>query len=184
MISSFYTDVIQKDRRFRSTARVDDLTLLEPFTMARVMAILAAAQARGVRLRVHETFRSRARQQELYDRGTTKLRNVGVHHYGLAADIVLTTPKGGPTWAGDFTVVGELAHEFGLVWGGDWGAPTHKNRFVDKPHVQRCTLARQKDLFAGSWYPDPCYDPYRDGAQHPAGQVMAGTGAPISPGDR
>ncbi|MFZ0275955.1 MAG: hypothetical protein WA254_20800 [Candidatus Sulfotelmatobacter sp.] len=31
--------------------------------------------------------------------------------------------------------------------------------------MQRCTVTRQGDLFAGLWYPDVTYNPYDD-AQH------------------
>jgi hypothetical protein len=40
-----------------------------------------------------------------------------------------------------------------------------KHNFVDSVHVQRCTVAREGDLFAGLWYPDETYNPYDD-AQH------------------
>ena len=32
----------------------------------------------------------------------------------------------------------------------------------DSVHVQRCTVARQADLFADAWYPDDAYNPYSD----------------------
>jgi hypothetical protein len=87
-----------------------------------------------------------------------------VHHYGLACDIVRVV-GGEPSWKGDFSFLGQLAHSSGLIWGGDWGAPNIKHSFIDSVHVQRCTVARQGDLFAGTWYPDDSYNPYADG-QH------------------
>jgi len=35
--------------------------------------------------------------------------------------------------------------------------------FVDPVHVQRCTIARQANLFRGTFYPDATYNPYADG---------------------
>jgi hypothetical protein len=106
-----------------------------------------------------ETYRSRERQQLLFQQKVTKLQNVGVHHYGLAADIVRSV-GGHPSWKGDFSIMGRLARKHGLVWGGDWGRPGVKPSFVDPVHVQRCTVGRQKLLFDGTWYPDEAYDPW------------------------
>jgi hypothetical protein len=160
-MGSFYTDVISKDARFQSTNRVVDLALLEPKTRELVQSILAASAAAGTKLMVFETFRSQARQIQLFNQGASKLKEVGVHHYGLACDIVRDV-DGEPSWKGSFDFLGVLAHKNGLIWGGDWGDPTTKHTFIDADHVQRVTLARQVTLFAGTWYPDGDYDPYRD----------------------
>ena len=156
---SFYADVIRGDERFMSTSRIDDLGLLEPVTRSRVEGIVRAAATVGVRLLVWETYRSPARQERLFAQGTTKLRTVGVHHYGLAADLV-RDEQGDPSWKGDFRFLGQLARDHGLIWGGDWGKKDKKPKFYDPYHVQRCTAPRQRYLFAGTWYPDDAYDPY------------------------
>jgi hypothetical protein len=69
---------------------------------------------------------------------------------------------GEPSWKGDFSFLGQLARSSGLIWGGDWGEAGIKHTFVDSVHVQRCTVARQGDLFAGNFYPDDEYNPYTD----------------------
>ncbi|WON74450.1 M15 family metallopeptidase [Nitrosospira sp. Is2] len=160
-MSSFYSDVILKDPRFNSTDRVEDQYLLEPLTRQKVEGIIAAAKGRGLNLMVFETYRSQARQGLLFKQGATKLSKVGVHHYGLACDIVKSI-NGIPSWEGDFCILGQLAYEHGLIWGGDWGAPAKPHTFIDTVHVQRCSVARQASLFAGEWYPDDVYDPYQD----------------------
>ena len=66
---NFYTDVIRSDPRFNSTARISDLQLLEPVLRRKVQAIVAVAQAHGVRLEVYETYRSQARQTQLFNQG-------------------------------------------------------------------------------------------------------------------
>lgn len=160
---NFYTDVIQRDGRFHSAERIDDLGLLEPGTRAQVESIVAEArQLYGIDLMVFETYRSTERQEALYAQGATKLKKVGVHHYGLACDLVKSV-NGQPSWKGDFSFLGQLARRHGLIWGGDWGTPGTKPGFVDDDHVQRCTVGRQASLFAGSWYPDADYDPYLNG---------------------
>ena len=156
---NFYTDTIKQSRFFASSQRIDTLDLLEPITQQRVHEILADAKAHGVDLMVFETYRSQARQALLFNQGATRLRIVGVHHYGLACDIVKSI-DGEPSWKGDFSLLGEWAHKHGLIWGGDWGAPGKPHTFVDAVHVQRCTIARQASLFRGEWYPDDHYNPY------------------------
>jgi len=160
-MSNFYTDVIKKDPRFNSPNRVSDLNLLEPVTRQLVEAIVADAKAKGIEVMVYETYRSQARQTALFKRKATKLKVVGVHHFGLACDIVKDI-NGDPSWKGDFSFLGKLAHGHKLIWGGDWGEPGVKHNFIDSVHVQRCRVRRQKSLFAGTWYPDDAYDPYHD----------------------
>ena len=170
---NFYTDVISQDPRFDSMARVADPSLLEPATRQLVESVVSAARQMGIEVVIYETYRSQERQQQLFNNGATKLRTVGVHHYGLACDIVRVA-GGEPCWKGDFSFLGQLAHSSGLIWGGDWGAPEIKHNFVDSVHVQRCTVARQGDLFAGTWYPDDAYNPYDDGQHLFAAAMNAG----------
>ena len=160
---SFYTDVIAKDRRFHSVDRIADPNLLEPGTRALVQAIIADARQLGIELMIYESYRSNERQQALFDQHATQLKKVGVHHYGLACDIVKSV-GGEPSWKGDFSFLGHLARHHGLVWGGDWGQPSIRHSFHDNDHVQRCTIGRQASLFSGAWYPDANYEPYKDGA--------------------
>lgn len=158
---SFFTDVVAKDPRFASTKRINDLDLLEPVIRAVIPKLVEDCRVLGFEVMVFETFRSQARQQQLYAQGATKLRTVGVHNYGLACDIVKVV-GGEPSWKGDFSFLGLLARKHGLIWGGDWGTPGQHHSFIDSVHVQRCSVARQSSLFHGEWYPDPAYNPYDD----------------------
>jgi|GEM_PF-983142 hypothetical protein len=158
-MGNFYEEVIRKDPRFMATAAIRDVNLLEPVTRAAVAAILADSLAAGLELMVFETYRSQERQSLLFDRGATQLRTVGVHHYGLACDIVKVV-KGQSSWDGDFSFLGRLGKKHGLIWGGDWGTPKRSHSFRDYDHVQRCTVADQEGLFSGGWYPAQDYDPY------------------------
>jgi hypothetical protein len=155
---SFYTDVIQQNPTFASADRIDDLGLLEPVTRQAIQAILASANAAGTPLLVFETYRSEQRQQMLFQQGATKLQNVGVHHYGLACDLVKNI-GGQPSWKGDFSFLKALAEANGLIWGGDWGNGHVVHSFQDDDHVQRINVADQSKLFNLSWYPDDAYRP-------------------------
>jgi hypothetical protein len=157
-MTTFYTDVIAKDSRFHSTAAIHDMLLLEPVTRVAVQAVIADAKKLGVDLMPFETYRSKERQLMLFKQGATKLKDVGVHHYGLACDL----PKsihGDPSWKGDFGFLVKLCAKHGLISGLDWGQPGKKHSFIDGCHVQRVSLAKQKALFAGTWYPDAYYRP-------------------------
>jgi hypothetical protein len=160
-MGNFYTDVIMKDPRFNSINRIADLSLLEPVTRAAVQAIIADAKAQGLDLMVFETYRSQARQAELFDQGVTQLQKVGCHGLGVAADIVKVV-NGKPSWDGDFSFLGPLAKKHGLIWGGDWGTPDQPHSFRDYDHVQRVKVSDQQALFAGELYPDQDYDPYKE----------------------
>lgn len=160
-MGTFYTDTIQYDKRFNSTERISDILLLEPVTRKIVQSIIEQAKLNGLELMVFETYRSQDRQALLYERGATKLQKVGVHHYGLACDIVRSI-NGEPSWKGDFSLLGQLAWHNKVIWGGNWGTPAIKHTFIDDDHIQRCTIGRQAALFSGQWYPDEKYDPYQD----------------------
>jgi hypothetical protein len=160
-MASFFATTIKADSRFNSLQRVSDMSLLEDTTRTAVENIIRDAAAMGITVVAFETYRSQPRQAALFAEGVTQLKTVGVHHYGLACDIVRVV-GGEPTWKGDYTFLGHLAHAYGLIWGGDWGRPDLPHSFLDVVHVQRCSVARQSALFSGTWYPDATYNPYDD----------------------
>lgn len=154
-MGNFYTDVICADSRTVLTTRIADLGLLEPVTRLAVQDIL---EDLGPTWMVFETCRSRHRQEYLFSIGATHLRKVGVHQYGLAADIIRRI-DGEPSWKGDFTPLRLAAVRHGLISGQDWGQPGMHHDFIDADHVQRVSLADQSRLFDGTWYPDESYKP-------------------------
>jgi D-alanyl-D-alanine carboxypeptidase len=87
-MGNFYTDSIQSDPRFKSVKPINDMALLEPVTRKLVKQIIADAADEGIKLVAFETYRSQARQTKLFAQGATQLKTVGVHHYGLACDLV------------------------------------------------------------------------------------------------
>lgn len=157
---SFYTEFLQHTYLFTFTGRVDKLDYLEPVTRAAVQAIVAESAANGQPLLVFETFRSQSRQELLFNQGATQLKEVGVHNYGLAADLVKDI-AGEPSWKGDFSFLAVLAKKYGLISGLDWGNSAAKHGFIDACHVQRIAVKDQPELFDGTFYPDDTYDPYK-----------------------
>lgn len=155
---NFYQSIIKHDYRYNTPHRVSDVALLEPITRIAVQAILSEAKAQGRQVMLFETYRSQRRQEDLYEEGVTQLRHVGVHHYGLAADIVKVV-DGEPNWDGSFGWLRDLAVKHGLISGIDWGQPDVHHGFIDECHVQRIAVHDQNKLFSGNWYPDEDYRP-------------------------
>jgi hypothetical protein len=160
-LGNFFTDIIAQYPRFHSREPVNDLNLLEPATRALVQQVIQEAATQGITLMAFETYRSQDRQLELFHQGKSQLHTVGVHHYGLACDLVREV-GGAPSWEGNFSFLGVIARSHRLIWGGDWGTPGQPHRLYDAVHVQRCSVARQAALFRGEWYPDADYNPYED----------------------
>ena len=181
-MGNFYTDVIAKDRRFHSVQLVNDLGLLEPATRAAIAAVIADAAKLGHKIVPLETYRSRERQAALFRKGATKLKSVGVHHYGLACDLGLMDTGAFDPDGQHYLFLREIAESHGLIWGGDWGTPKAPHNFRDYDHVQRCSIQRQAHLFDGTWYPDAAYDPLADygRARKAAPVAVAAAPKPIS----
>lgn len=152
-MDNFYLNVIRSDRRLHSPTRISDLALLEPVTRRKVTAIIADLSASGRCAICFETFRSVERQLSLYRQGVSRLKTIGVHHFGLAADLVFLDASGAPTWDVDYSLLGHVARSHGMIWGGDWGDPNRDHAFIDPDHVQRIAVDRQPALFKGEWYP-------------------------------
>ena len=160
-MSNFYLDVLVPHRVFRSSVLQKDLSLLEPGTHTAVVSIIAEARRMGFDLHVGETFRSQARQTFVYKQGASKLKTVGCHGYGLAADLQLFR-NGKYIGDGDqYDFLIPLCKKFGMISGIDWG-DGKKGSFIDAGHVQRIPVHRQAATFAGKWYPPLVYDPYKD----------------------
>jgi hypothetical protein len=127
---SWYKEYIQKSKFFGTTRRAVDLEWLYPPFRAKIETLLEKAKAAGLDVMVFETYRSQARQAQLYKQGATKIKTNGMHHFGVACDIVFKTPAGNPTWKGPWESLGAIGRGCGLYWGGDWKS------FKDSPHFQ------------------------------------------------
>ncbi|HET9825335.1 MAG TPA: M15 family metallopeptidase [Chitinophagaceae bacterium] len=140
--------------------RTDDAALVEPVARRLVTSIIEDARSHSLGLMVFEPFRSEAWQQLLFQQGAAKLQNVDLHNFGLVCDLVKNV-NGDPSWKGDFSLPGELAHNYELIWGGHWGKSVHRS-FIDFVRVQRCPIPRQASLFTRQWHPDKKYNPCDD----------------------
>ena len=136
------------------TVASTDLSLLAPKFRAAVEQAVSACLAAGLEVKVHEAFRSQARQAWLFAQGRTRPGDIVTnaptsltswHGYGLAVDVIHKTRAYWPAGRGRqhvaaneqwFRRVGQVYKEHGLSWGGDWRRP-------DTPHMQwgRCTAS-------------------------------------------
>jgi len=91
----------------------------------------------GIRVKMVSGYRSFEEQNRLYALGRTKPGRIVTkarggyswHNFGLAADYAFIS-GGQLTWNGPWRILGRIARECGLEWGGDW------RKFPDRPHVQ------------------------------------------------
>ena len=103
----------------------------------RVNAIIARLRGEGFDVRVIAGFRSFAEQQRRFEQGRTVPGPIltpaeaghSWHNYGLAVDIILNDEDGRPAWPEDSALfwqrLGDVALEYGVLWGGISGYPAH-----------------------------------------------------------
>lgn len=163
---SFYTEVLMKDPRFHSTDRCDDMSLLEPNFRAKIVHFIELAKSIGHDVRTLETYRSPARQEQLFKQGATQLRKVGVHGYGLAWDGQLLVNGVYDPDGQDYMFFMTVAKQDDVLSGINWGEPRQPHSFKDYDHLQGIPIFRQPALFSGTWYPPPDYDPWKDEQEH------------------
>lgn len=122
------------------------LTDLFPQTQDKCRGFLAECEQSGLRFVVTCTYRSFAEQDFLYAKGrtapgkqVTKVRSgQSFHNVRRALDVALLNSEGKLDWAwmdspaakSSWWLLGKIAKNHGLQWGGDW------HDFQDKPHVE------------------------------------------------
>ena len=100
--------------------------------------VLRCAES-GLKIKITDTLRTKAEQDELYAQGRTKAGRIvtnakypySMHNWGVAFDFCRNDGLGAYNDSdGFFERVGVIAEGLGLEWGGRWKS------IVDKPHVQ------------------------------------------------
>lgn len=111
-----------------------DMDALDPVFRRKLEAVISDLAGHGVEVLVTETYRSQARQDELFARGRTApgpivtWTKLSKHRSRKAADICFLVGKRA-TYTGPWKLVGSAAAAHGLTWGGTWKNP-------DRPHLQ------------------------------------------------
>jgi hypothetical protein len=140
-MGNFYTDAIRKDARFASLQPIHDLALLEPVTRSKVLAIIADAAAAGIKLMPTRPAEARPGKRGSIIRGQPSSKPWACITMGSLA--TWSNIAGEPSWKGDFAFLGRLAKKHKMIWGGDWGSPGARHKFVDSVACPalRCTAA-------------------------------------------
>lgn len=145
-----WLDTIRKSPQLNSLDIVSDTGLLYPPFCVKIQSLVVTARAASLNVIVFETYRSEPRQLLLFKQGRTKIKTNGMHHYGVAADLVFLL-NGQPAWpsAGDprWKELADIGRKLGLYWGGDFKG------LVDCPHWQyvAATVAAQNPIRAGKY---------------------------------
>lgn len=114
-----------------------EIDALVPLAQTACTLFLEECSRRGLRVFLTETFRSQARQNELYAQGRTKPGNIvtwtrkSYHTLGMAWDIAVCPPLELYD-EGTLYVAGQVAQDLGIEWGGSWAKP-------DRVHFQICS---------------------------------------------
>lgn len=130
--------------------------LLFPPLAYRIRVIQSELELKGVRMVVHETFRSPERQRQLFLGGKATKADQwrSWHQYGLAADLVFDMDKKKKgvqdPYKGPFALFGKLVKSHGLTWGGDWGDMVHVQ--MDRGmKISEADMINQKNGILGVW---------------------------------
>lgn len=110
----------------------DDPKLVElrPKFATLIRLVLADLRACGFQAKIHNAYRSAAKQQEKYDKGYSQTAKPGAHHWGLAVDII--DRRWG--WqvsdenAEFFLSLRAACDRYGIANGGWWGLKPDKER--------------------------------------------------------
>jgi len=123
--------------------RSTDLNLIDPNLKEKALNILKtvngiinqSSELNGLSIDVFEALRTQERQDFLRNEGSSRIKR-SKHQDGKAVDFVVKL-NGKWTWNTKdkrvlqvYQLLGKVAKEEGLVWGGDW------IKFVDMPHVE------------------------------------------------
>lgn len=118
-----------------------DVPYCHPELIELSQKLISECEKQGLKIKITQTIRTVAQQDELYAQGRTKPGNIvtkakgssysSMHQWGIAFDICRNDGQGAYNESGQFfEKVGEIGKSIGLEWGGDWTS------IIDKPHFQ------------------------------------------------
>ncbi|MGL4738147.1 MAG: M15 family metallopeptidase [Cellulosilyticaceae bacterium] len=116
-----------------------DLNELHPKVKELAEKLIAACEQEGIKIGVSETYRTKERQDYLYEQGRTRPGNIvtyakgsdmrSYHQWRLAFDVYQNV-KGREYDSAVLKRIGIIGMKLGLEWGGSWSG------FKDTPHFQ------------------------------------------------
>lgn len=131
------------------------IATLHPRAQPYARALVHAAAAQGIAIKVISGTRSYAEQDALYEQGrgrtgpivTNARGGFSNHNFGIAFDIGIFDGAGYRPESPLYKVVGSLGKGIGLEWGGDWTTIRDEPHFEIRPAWARDVGSR--DMLAG-----------------------------------
>ena len=133
-----YVENIKGSPEYNSPKPVKDMDLLLPEFKDKLDNCFTEYSEKypGEEVYITETYRSNELQQKYFNQGSSKIRQNGMHHYGIAADVAFLI-DGKFSYRGDYTFLRKLFKRAGLtVLSWELG------------HVQFIPVENQKDLWS------------------------------------
>jgi|WetSurMetagenome_2_1015567.scaffolds.fasta_scaffold51843_4 hypothetical protein len=115
-ISKHFIEVIIPSDKYDSMGRTESTSLLLPNFYEKVKSGIEIFNNKypDIEVIIYETYRSNPRQYRLYKQGASKVKENGMHHYGIACDIAFKI-EGEFTYKGDYKYLHNSFGENGLV---------------------------------------------------------------------
>jgi len=93
-IADHFQNKIKPSPVFDSAAPVKDQSLLVPEFRDLVNQMISTASNKGISIVRKETYRSNTLQRSYYNNGASKIASNGMHHYGIAWDLICLDEQG------------------------------------------------------------------------------------------
>lgn len=143
-IADFFLKKLITDERWNSKNPVGDQALLVPEFLDRLNTCVGIYKQTypGQSVTFTETYRSNALQLKYYNQGASKIKENGMHHYGIAADSIFII-NGKRSYKGDVVLLRKIYVDNGLTILGMWDAlhvqliPVGKQQLLRKTVVNR-----------------------------------------------
>jgi hypothetical protein len=136
-VVDFFLTKLMTNSKFYFVQSNNDKTLLLPDFYSAIQKCISIFQKSYPKVEIDftETYRSNELQLIHFENGASKIKENGMHHYGIAADCIFIV-KGKRTYKGDITLLRKIYKENGLFILGDW----------DPLHVQFIDVQSQQSL--------------------------------------
>lgn len=148
-IAEHYYGVIKNSEAFQRNAAetCTDPELLVPSFREKIDLLEEEAKKAGLSIKRTETFRTNALQLHYYRAGLSKIKLNGMHHYGIAQDILCVDEHGQPISRGDdkaYITLRGIADEIGLHLLGLWDAGHFQGVATSEQNALRNFIANHR----------------------------------------
>jgi peptidoglycan hydrolase-like protein with peptidoglycan-binding domain len=117
-ITDHYLQKILTSDKYLSPNVISDVDLLVPSFADKIQRLRTAyMEFHESTPVIFESYRSDVRQLICFQSGASKIRTSGMHHFGIAVDIIALDSKGNPSWnILDYGSLHKIASSLGLIY--------------------------------------------------------------------